>query len=262
MMEDFEKNIQNPPSQDREIILTGGMETDEEMWKKLRNEVERNYMDKEVDPELIREFVRHNLQVEDFARRFSEAEGFNDKEKEIVIIGAILHDIAKGYGEFLEHGEEGGRLAKKILLESGVSEDLAESVRLGIVRHMGQEGYPAELARHKFGENFVYPQVSTKVGDMLYRCDILTQLTREGIDKIISLRKTDLDNVREDERVAAEKGISVGEARFLSAIESAKKSYDIIMKDSDLPLESVKEYARKIWEHIPKDYKDYAAYEV
>lgn len=258
-MENFDKPIIF--SEKTEPFLEGEMETNEKIWEKLNELVRKNYEGHNVDEELIRQFMIHNRQVEDFVKRFSEEEEFNDKEKEIAVLSAILHDVAKGYGNFLEHGEEGGRLAKEILINIGVSEDLAESVRLGIERHMGREGYPAKLAKEKYGESFEYPMPKTKVGEMLYKCDILTQLTKEGFDKILLLRETDPENLKEDEGVAAEKNISVKGARLLSVLESAKKSYELIMRDSDNPLESVKEYATELWEGLRKEYPIYSDFQ-
>lgn len=232
------------------IFLEGAVETNEEIYEELRREVEKNYKDNGVSKELIEQFVIHNNQVEEFVRKFSDKEKFNDKEKEIAVLASILHDIAKGYGDFLKHGEEGGKMAEKLLLEKGMSEALARSVRLAIERHMGRDGYPARLAKKTYGEDFEYPAYATKVGQMVYECDILTQLTKEGFDKILFLRKSDNDNLEEDRKLAIEKDITVEEVRIISILESAKKSFDLIETGSE-----VKRYAEELWKDIQEKYK-------
>lgn len=246
-MENFERM---PVPDCPEPFLEGKKETDEQSLAELRRRVRENYGKNGVPDDLIEQFTIHNLQVEDFVRIFSESEGFDEKEKEIAILSAILHDVAKGYGEFLAHGEEGGRMAKVMLIDLGLGEELAESVRLGIERHMGQEGYPAENAKKRYGEGFSFPAPRTKVGDMLYKCDILTQLTPEGFAKILLIRKSDPVCACEDDRVAQEKGISREAAARLSALESARKSYDVIMRDSAHPLPSLQAYAQELWSKL------------
>lgn len=211
--------------------------------------MEEYYKNDKISEELTEQFVIHNKQAEDFVIRFSKEEKFNEKEKEIAVLAAILHDVAKGRIDFLKHGEEGGVIAEKLLIKMGISEKLAKSVRLGIERHMGQEGYPAEIVKKAYGEDFKYPKYATKVDQIIYECDILTQLTKEGFDKILLLRRTDKENIKEDKKIAEEKNIDIETARILSVLKSAKTSYDLIK------MESVKKYADRLWREIQKKYK-------
>lgn len=256
-MEEF-LNVENQIKQDP--FIEGLAETTEEIWKELRKKVEEHYRANNISEDLIEQFIIHNDQVEYFVNRFSKKkdfnekkeEGFNEKEKEIALLTAILHDIAKGSGDFLSHGEKGGKIAKEILVDMDISEELAESVRLGIERHMGQEGYPTDLAKEKYGNDFEYPKYATKVGKMVFECDILTQLTKEGFDKILLLRETDKENKAEDEVIAERNGISIKEARINSVLKSVKKSYELIKIDS------VKEHATQLLEEIKKEYPNYS----
>jgi len=229
--------------------LEGNMETNDEMWVEMRKEVENVYREKKVSEDLIKQFVIHNEQVENFVKRFSMEEKFNDREMEIAVLAAIFHDVAKGWGDFLKHGEEGGALAEKTLLDMGLSQGLARSVRLAIERHMGQDGYPSKIAKETYGEDFEFPEYETKVGQMVYECDILTQLTGEGFEKILLLRKLDSDNLEEDRRVARKENISIEQARLRSVLESARKSFELIT------IPSVKQEAEKLWQEIEKEYK-------
>ena len=247
-MEEFLK-IENQIKQDP--FIEGPVETTEEIREELKKKVEEYYRTNDVSEDLIEQFVIHNDQVECFVDRFSEKESFNEKEKEIALLTAILHDITKGSGDFLSHGKEGGKIAKEILIDMGISEYLAESVKLGIERHMGQEGYPTELAKKKYGNDFEYPKYATKVGKIVFECDILTQLTKEGFNKILLLRKTDKENREEDETIAEKDGISIEEARINSVLKSVKKSYELI------GIDSVKEHATQLLEEIKKEYPDY-----
>jgi len=250
-------DIENQTRQDP--FVEGLVETTEEIREELRKKVEGCYRANNVSEDLIEQFVIHNNQVEYFVGRFSKKEGFNEKEKgfnekekEIALLTAILHDIAKGSGDFLSHGEKGGKIAKEILVDMNISEELAESVRLGIERHMGQEGYPTDLAKEKYGNDFEYPKYATKVGKMVFECDILTQLTKEGFDKILLLRETDKENKAEDEAIAERNGISIEEARINSVLKSVKRSYELIKIDS------VKEHATQLLEEIKKEYPNYS----
>jgi len=239
-----------PENLEENIFLEGAAETNEAIYEELRKQVEKNYKDNGVDEKLIEQFVIHNNQVEELVRKFSDEEKFSDKEKEIAVLASILHDIAKGYGDFLKHGEEGGKMAEKLLLEKGVSEALARSVRLAIERHMGRDGYPSQMAKKEYGPDFEYPKYATKVGQLLYECDIMTQLTPEGFGKILLLRKTDRNNIEEDAKTAQEKNITIEQARILSVLESAKKSFDLIEPDS-----AIKKHAQELWEGIQEKYK-------
>lgn len=248
MKESFDYNITGRSS---EIYIDGDMET-KESWPRLREIVIENYKKNRVGDELIEKFDIHNKQVEKFVLECSRKEGFTDKQQEIAILAAILHDIAKGYGNFLEHGEKGGEMAEEILLGIGASPELAWSVRVAIERHMGPVGYPTEKAREVHGADFKYPEYSTEVGQLVYECDILTQLTPEGFDKIILLRKSDENNRKEDEkRAMEEEGMTIEKARFLSVLDSARKSFNQIQ------LHSVEEKAKEYWQEIEEKYSRY-----
>ncbi len=229
--------------------LEGPAETTEEMRDELMEVVEKYYNDHDVSEDLIKQFMIHNGQVRDYVKKFSAIEDFTAKEEEIAALAAILHDITKGWGDFLKHGEEGGEIAEKILRDVGVSKELAKSVRLAIERHMGPDGYPTRKAKEKFGEDFEYPRYQTKVGQMVYECDILTQLTPEGFKKILLLREKDPKNIKEDENVAKKKKITVEKARFLSVLESACESLKLITTPS------VRREAEKLWQEIEEKYK-------
>lgn len=250
----FDREISSEEHPD--IFLDGAMETRED-WPRLREVVMGYYRENRVDGKLIEQFNIHNKQVEDFVIEFSRKEGFTEKEQEIAVLAAIMHDITKGYGDFLKHGEEGGQLAEKMLLGMGKSPELAWSVRLAIERHMGQAGYPTKKAREAYGENFEYPKYSTEVGQLVYECDILTQLTPEGFSKILLLRSQDKNDLAEDMKRAKEEkdsGMTVEKARFLSVLKSAQESYDIIRSGK---LNSIREEADKFWQRIQEKYKEY-----
>jgi len=234
-----------------DIYLEGEMETDSEIWKQLRETVADCYKEHGVDQKLIEQFVRHNAQVEGFVNEFADAEHFTKKEKEIAILAAIMHDITKGYGDFLKHGEEGGIMAEQILLDLGKSPELARSVRLVIERHMGTAGFPTEEARKVYGEDFQYPMYDTKVEQLVYECDILTQLTREGFDKLLAIRESSDEYTAEDNITAQASGKTLGQVRYLSVLKSARESLGLIKT------KTVREKAEEYWLKIEDEYKDY-----
>lgn len=246
------KEFYNGGSDEESLFLKGPVETCESTYIELRKIVEECYLKHDVNKKLIGQFVKHNEQVEEFVEKFSKKKRFSKKEKEIATLAAILHDITKGWGDFLNHGKEGGRIAKEILTSMNISEELAESVKLAIERHMGQEGYPTDLAKKEYGNDFEYPKYATKVGQLVYECDILTQLTEDGFNKILLLRETDKEDRKEDEARAEKDGISIEEARIKSVLESAKKSYGLI------EIDSIAEHATELWEKIEKEYSGYS----
>lgn len=233
------------------IFLEGEMETDPEIWQQLRDTVTECYKEHGVDQNLIDQFVRHNAQVEDFVSKFADAEQFTPKEKEIAILAAIMHDITKGYGDFLKHAEEGGIMAEQILRDIGVSPELAWSVRLAITRHMGPAGFPTEKAKEAYGDDFQYPAYDTKVGQLVYDCDILTQLTQEGFDKLLTIRESSEEFTAEDNIAAQASGKTLSQIRFLSVLRSARQSLELIST------KKVKEKAEEYWLEIESKYKDY-----
>jgi len=233
---------------DENYLLEGPPETTKEMQDELMHIVEEYYKDHEVSEDLTKQFMIHNRQVRDYVERFSAEEEFGDKEKEIATLAAILHDITKGWGNFLKHGKEGGEIAEGILLDMGISKELAKSVRLAIERHMGPDGYPTRKAKEKYGEDFEYPKYQTKVGQIVFECDILTQLTPEGFAKILLLREKDKNNFAEDAKRAAEEDMTIEKARFLSVLESARKSLELIATPS------VKREAEELWKKIEEEY--------
>lgn len=243
----FNENSEGLP----DIYIEGAVETSPEERIKLRDAVVACYKEHGVDAKLIEQFVRHNGQVEGFVSKFSKIELFTGKQQEIAELAAILHDIAKGYGDFLEHGKVGGEMAENLLLEMGKSPELAYSVKLAIERHMGPAGYPTEKAKAAYGQDFEYPKYATEVGQMVYDCDILTQLTQEGFEKLLMIRELSEENTKEDEITAEEKGRTLNQVRYLSVLNSARKSLELIKT------RSVKDEAEKLWQKIEGEYKEY-----
>ncbi|MCK5044828.1 HD domain-containing protein [Candidatus Parcubacteria bacterium] len=231
-----------------EPFLTGEMETNEKDWALLEKMVEDFYKVQGVSKKILEHFVIHNKQVKDFVIKFSSEGNFKKREKEIVILSAILHDVAKGLENFELHGEKGGEIAEEMLLKIGKSSLLAQSVRMAIIRHMGEEGYPARMAKKKYGDDFKYPKPATIVGQMLYECDILTQLTSSGFDKLLHLRKINEKDIADDKKTALRENITQEEAALFSVLESAKESYNLIK------IRSVKKFADDLWQKIQIKY--------
>lgn len=245
--------IENPkienPSAEKEPHLTGKRETTIEEIQELNKAVEEMYKKDGVHKDLMKLFMIHNNQVFYLVRQIAKAEGFNERELEIAEIAAILHDIKKG-GEFEMHGELGGQEAKRILLKMGKSEGLAESVRLAIVRHMGNDGFVGEQARKKFGENFRYEEPKTRVGQSLYDADMLTIMTPEGIDKLLKLRETVPELVRQDEETSRNSNgkITVEDAKFNTIRNS------ILNTAHSIKLKHSKEIAKDLLNYIKNKY--------
>jgi hypothetical protein len=232
-----------------EPFLTGEMETSEKDWELLEKMVEDFYRTQGVSKKTLEHFVVHNKQVKDFVIKFSREENFKKREREIVILSAILHDVAKGFENFELHGEKGGEIAEEMLLKIGKSLLLAQSVKLAIIRHMGEEGYPVRMARKKYGDGFKYPKPATIVGQMLYECDILTQLTPNGFAKLLHLRKINKKDITDDKETALRENITQEDAALLSVLKNAEESYNLIK------IKSIKKFADSIYKEIQTKYR-------
>ncbi len=232
----------------KEPFLTGQSETSKDELEELLLLVRDAYKESGMDSEMVDLFMKHNRQVLDFVRKIADGEKFNEREREIAELAAVLHDKRKGAVDFEEHGSEGGVSARKLLLSLGKSEGLAESVRLAIERHMGNTGFVGEQARKKYGQEFRYPEPETRVGRSVYEADMLTILTREGVEKLLHIREIESNLRTEDERVASEKKISLEEARFASIRKSVENSLDI------LTLETSKRIADELLDVLYQSY--------
>ena len=245
----MEKDLNKNNIDFKEPFLTGEMETNEKDWELLEKMVEDFYKAQGVSEKTLEHFIVHNKQVKDFVIKFSREENFSKREREIVILSAILHDVAKGFENFELHGEKGGEIAEKMLLKIGKSLLLAQSVKLAIIRHMGEEGYPARMAKEKYGNHFKYPKPATIVGQMLYECDILTQLTPSGFAKLLHLRKISKKDITQDKEASLRKNITQEEAALFSVLMNAKESYNLIK------IKSIKKFADSLWQKIQKKYR-------
>ncbi len=79
--------------------------------------------------------IQHALKVFAFAKSIGESEGLSEKQAKILEIAAVLHDIGihnseKKYGSAngKQQEQEGPPVAKAILRECGVSDDISERV--------------------------------------------------------------------------------------------------------------------------------------
>lgn len=239
--------IENPSK--KEPYLNEKRETTPEDIGKINDIVKETYEKDGVKKDLIELFMIHNKQVFYLVRQIAKAEGFNERELEIAEIAAILHDIKKG-GEFEMHGEIGGQEAKRLLLKMGKSENLAESVRLAIVRHMGNEGFVGEQARKRYGGDFRYEEPKTRTEQSLYDADMLTIMTPEGIDKLLMIRETVPELIRQDEETSRKSNgkITVEEAKFNTIRDS------ILNTINSIKLKTSKEIARDLLRYIKVKY--------
>ncbi|MHA2142393.1 MAG: HD domain-containing protein [Candidatus Thorarchaeota archaeon] len=77
----------------------------------------------------------HIMQVVLIAKRLGQEMG---ADEQVVTLAAWLHDIAKpGMGGMQKHGEAGAEMAREILLEKSVSEEVVDRVCDVIRKHVG-----------------------------------------------------------------------------------------------------------------------------
>ena len=234
----------------KEPFLTGKRETDPFDVERIFQAVEKTYEEDGLDPETLRLFMLHNRQVLDFVRQIGAGEKFDEREQEISELAAALHDFMKGRVPFEEHGDAGGLEAEKILQAMGRSSELARSVRLAIERHMGNSGFVGERAKAKYGEDFRYPEPATRVGECVYEADMLTILTDGGVEKLLHLRSTVPELMREDEVYAEQHQVTPEDARFTSVKGSVLNSLAVMKLESSIHI--AKALVSKLNERYPK----------
>lgn len=227
--------------------LKGKRETSDKDTETFVGKVEEKYKADGLDEKTQEHFRIHNRQVLDLVREIAREEKLDEGELEIAELAAIFHDIAKG-GDFVNHGKNGGELAREIILAAGKSPKLAESVKTAIERHMANTGYVGIKAREKFGSDFRYEEPETRAEQCLYDADMLAIVTPEGVRKLLRLRQITPKDLEDDKKVSQEKNISVEDAALLTVAKSIKNSLESIKLDSS------RKIAQRLLEKVLKEY--------
>ncbi len=119
MKEDLEAELE-------EIVRVGSEKAAKEEWSTTQS----NH-----DAALYNYRFDHVRQVVNVSKNLARELG---ADEEVVVLAAWLHDIAKpGMGSVKEHGDAGAEMAREILLEKSISQDVVERVCDVIRKHVG-----------------------------------------------------------------------------------------------------------------------------
>ena len=112
-------------------------------------------------------------------------------DEELVDIGVLLHDIAKGKANenYVEHHIEGAEIAEKILKENGFDEEFIGGVKRIILRHMGPFRF-LEWQLELAGKPADYcEKPDTMEEKIVFDADMVDLTSEEGVKKLLLINK-------------------------------------------------------------------------
>lgn len=171
----------------------------------------------------------HNRNVFQFGREIAAGENLSREERDQISAALKLHDAIKIKVDeagrpaipLLKHHELSADFARQTLIQMGKNEQFIRAVTEAIRRHMGIPFLEAMAQR----EGKALPAPETNVDQVVRDADILDQL---GF-KNVAFRLKGENFVREDQKTAAEQGITQLEAAVNSALESAETSASVLL---------------------------------
>lgn len=226
-----------------------------EEFEHLRTHVRERYARSDQAPEVVKALNEHNDRVLGHAEDIARGEGLDSNETDLLKTIAVLHDLAKADTHLMLHADAGSEDGAVLLRELGKSESFIESVQQGIRCHMGPFPFieeEAEKYAKKTGEHVHHPRPRSKIDRLFYDADMLALIDIEGIEKVVVLRRTTPEFVREDERVAAQEAITPRAAAYRSAMQSVQRAADTLFSETArrLAAELVRDAQRHVTERL------------
>jgi hypothetical protein len=206
-----------------------------EEFEQLRAKVRERYAQSGQPPEVVKALNEHNDRVLRHAEDIARGEGLDQEETDILKTVSILHDIAKADTHLMLHADVGGEDAARALRNLGKDESLIDTVVQGIRCHMGPFPFIEEEAQkyaERTGEHVHHPRPASKLDRLFYDADMLALIDIKGIEKVVVLRQTTPDFVAEDEKVAAQEGITSRAAAYRSAMQSVQRAADTLFSET------------------------------
>ena len=203
----------------------------EDEFDALRAYVTGRYVLSGQPPDVVEALDRHNDRVLGFVDEIAAGEDLTREEYEALKTIAILHDVAKADTDLLHHALAGADIAREKLAVLGKDDDFIETVRRGIVCHMGPFPFvDEETEKHaeRTGEHLHLPRPRTRIDRLFYDADMLALIDIEGIEKVVVLRRRTPEFVEEDEATAAARGTTSHEAAYASALRSVHRAADTL----------------------------------
>jgi len=201
--------------------------------KKFVNEI---YESSKLSDEVIESLNEHNKTILKYTKELATEESLSQEDLENVQLAAILHDAAKTNSSLLKHGFASSKIAQQKLLEMGFKNERVKIITNAIERHMGPiPGFmQREAKKHtdKTGEEVIFSRPETMVDKILYDADMLSLVDKNGINKILILRKSIDMFINEDKQEANEKNISQEKVAYLSALKSAEEAINSLYTEA------------------------------
>ena len=248
MINYFEKNLSASENEQNNLSF-------EEKLLLIQKLVEDVYKRSNAPKEQIKSFKDHNAKVLDYALELAKKEKLTKKNLQILKLATALHDVAKLNTPLVKHGFAGAKIAYEQLIKLGFNKRLANKVSRAIARHMGplprfMAGQVIKWEKEK-GEKITFPRPKTKVEQLLYDADMLSLIDRQGIAKILIIRKNVEVFQKEDEETAKKKQIIPEEAAWTSALQSARQAADsLFTKAAKMKAKQLLQEAEKLFEEF------------
>lgn len=208
----------------------------EEPQELVRSFVNHVYENADQPLEKKEAFKLHNETILNYAEALAEEENLSPEDLKILKMAAELHDVSKFDVPLVKHGIESAKIAREKLRELSFSAGDIEKVASAIERHMGPlPGFMADAAKkweEKTGEKIEFPRPENEVDRQLYDADMLSLIDEGGINKILKIRATEKWAQDEDQKIAAEKGITQEEVAWLSALKSGQEAAASLFTES------------------------------
>lgn len=169
----------------------------------------------------------HNRRILGFVDDLAEGESLNAADYQLLRTIAVLHDVAKAETPLVLHAEAGSAIAGAKLREIGKDGEFVGAVERAILCHMGPFPFVQEEAEkyaRRTGRHLHLPRPETWIERLFYDADMLALMDLQGIEKVVVLRSTTPEFVEEDEREAAEIGITRRAAAYHSALRSVRRA--------------------------------------
>lgn len=223
----------------------------------LRTVVDKRYEEVGLQGEKLKIFSEHNQVVLGYAQKLLEKfESLNIPSEDVqdLLIAVTLHDLTKADTPLVKHGWEGAKEAGEMLTKRGYNKLRTQKIVRAIERHMGPiPGFMSMMrdrwnGQHPDDQVPDFPRPETLVDQMLHDADMLGLIDRQGIDKVLIIRETEQNFRKEDEALAAKRGVTREQVAWESALQSAKEA------SASLCLDAAKELARESLEQGKQEF--------
>jgi hypothetical protein len=206
-----------------------------EEFDRLRTLVRERYAHSGQPADVIEALNKHNDRVLQHTEDIAKGEGLAQDDTDLLKTISALHDIAKADTHLMLHADAGAEAAVDALREMGKDDEFVAAVEDAIRCHMGPFPFIDEEVQkyaERTGQHLHLPRPHNQIEKLFYDADMLALIDIEGIEKVVVLRRTTSEFVAEDERVAAEEGITPRAAAYRSAMQSVERAANTLFSNT------------------------------